>query len=547
MRPVAIAIFFVLILNPRISECQEIFTRQDSLRGGYGPGRNNWDLLHYELRIRPDHESKSIEGLNIIQLKMLSEGPIQIDLMEPMEIYRVWINGSEKTPLRNGNVWIIDNDLKAGTTASIRISFHGRPVIAKRAPWDGGWIFTKDKEGNPWMTVACQGLGASSWFPCKDSQQDEPDSGCIVHIDVPDTLVGVGPGRMTGKMELGGGRMMYTWKVANPINNYSIIPYIGKYVHFGEKFSGEKGELDLDYWVMKYNEAKAREHFKQVPGMLKAFEYWLGPYPFYEDSYKLTEAPFLGMEHQSGIAYGNGYRNGYAGDDLSGTGVGKKWDFMIVHESGHEWFGNSITAKDIADIWIHESFTSYSEILYIDYHFGKEAADTYSIGYRKSIENKYPCIGTYGVQDDPAHRSSDVYAKGAALLHNIRQQCDNDEQFRQMLRAMNRRFYHQTVTTAEIESFICQSTGIGRSVFDQYLRSTQIPLLEFKLSPNGKYLHYRWSDAVNGFSMKVKMQAGSESFFIEPKTQWKKRKLSNLFRGKNIAPDKRYYINYRQL
>lgn len=546
MRLPVIFLFFLLATQYSYSQ-QQTFSTQDSLRGGYGIGRSNWDLLHYELSVIPDFEAKSLSGTNLISFRMLSKGPIQIDLQEPMIIDRISLNGEEKKIYRDGNVYLIDNTLDAGAEGKLRITFHGSPVVAKRPPWDGGWIFTKDKEGNPWMTVACQGLGASCWFPCKDSQQDEPDNGCLLHIETPDTLSAVGPGRPAGKVNLPDNKMRYSWKVVSPINNYSIIPYIGKYADWQEEYIGEKGRLILDYRVLAVNKTLAQEHFKQVPGMLKAFEHWFGPYPFYEDSYKLVEAPFAGMEHQSGIAYGNGYRNGYAGRDLSGTGAGKKWDFMIVHESGHEWFGNSITSKDIADIWIHESFTSYAEVLYTEYNFGKKDANDYCIGYRKSIENIHPCIGAYGVQDDPADRTSDMYAKGSAMLHTIRQICDNDEKFRMMLRELNRSFYHKTVSTTEIEEFVCRQTGIDRTVFDQYLRTTMIPELEYRTDKKGKNIFYRWTNVVNEFNMEVRMVAGKKSFRIRPGKKWEKTRLNKGIEVDAISPDPLFYINYKRM
>src|SRR4029079_6357812 len=267
-----------------------------------------------------------------------------------------------------------------------------------RPPWDGGWIFTKDAQGRPWMTVACQGLGASVWYPCKDYQGDEPDNGATLTINVSNELIAVSNGRPGSKSEIPTSQLQsYTWNVRSPINNYTIVPYIGHYVNWSDTLQGEKGKLDLNYWVLDYDLDKAKKQFEQVKPMLRAFEYWFGPYPFYEDGYKLVEAPHLGMEHQSAVAYGNHFQNGYLGRDLSGTGWGMKWDYIIVHESGHEWFANNITTKDIADMWIHEGFTDYSETLFTTCEYGVEAGNDYVIGTRKNIQNDIPVIGFYGV------------------------------------------------------------------------------------------------------------------------------------------------------
>jgi aminopeptidase N len=325
-----------------------------------------------------------------------------------------------------GNTCLVQtgNELN-GKMYRLDIVYHGVPRPAVNPPWDGGWIWKKDAKGRAWMTVACQGLGASVWFPCKDHQSDEPDEGASLTMVVPDTLVAVANGRLTNQSS-GKGLASYTWQVENPINNYTIIPYIGKYVNFTDTLMGEKGKLDLSYWVLDYDLEKAKKQFTQVKPMLRAFEYWFGPYPFYEDSYKLVEAPHLGMEHQSAVAYGNKFMNGYMGGDLSGTGQGKWWDYIIVHESGHEWFANNITTNDIADMWVHEGFTDYSETLFIEYYKGKDSANVYLQGLRRNISNDKPIIGPYGVNQEG---SGDMYFKGANMIHTIRQVINDEKTF----------------------------------------------------------------------------------------------------------------------
>lgn len=493
-------LILLLILSTSYSFSQ--FTHADSLRGAYGSTRSWWDLKHYDLSVTFDIEKKEIHGKNRIQFSLVANeqsvvSELQLDLQEPMVLDSVMNKGNtKKLPFKkDGNAYFISGFSDGEITAY----FHGKPRIAKRAPWDGGIVWTKDQNGKPWVSVACQGQGASVWFPCKDSQFDEPDNGVSMHYTCPSDLVCVSNGLFIGKEINNMNQSTYSWKVTNPINNYCMIPYIGDYVNMHEHFAGEKGNLEIDYWVLRGNEEKAKKHFQDAPKTLKALEYWFGPYPFYEDGYKLVEAPYLGMEHQSAVAYGNGYKNGYMGSDLSGTGVGLKWDFIIVHESGHEWFGNNITSKDIADMWIHEGFTCYSETLFTDYWFGKEDADKYCQGLRKNIANDKPIIGPYDVNTEG---SGDMYYKGANMIHTIRTIYGNDSLFRMMLRKMNARFYHQTVTTAQIEQFMSAELGMDLSkVFDQYLREKNPPTLQLKYSRNK--VKFRWINCISGFNMPI--------------------------------------------
>src|SRR5690606_24397353 len=419
--------------------------------------------------------------------------------------------------------------------------FSGTPVAAKNPPWDGGWIWSKDSLGRPWMSVACQGRGASVWYPCKDHQSDEPDNGANLTIIVPDTLVAVGNGRNTETRKFDGNRQAWTWTVKNPINNYNIIPSIGKYMTWKEDFKGEKGDLSINYWVLDYNLARAKQQFaRDVPRMLKCFEYWFGPYPFYEDGYKLVESPHLGMEHQSAVAYGNRYKNGYLGMDLSGTGWGQKFDFIIVHESGHEWFGNNITTADIADMWVHEGFTNYSEALFVECEYGKEAGNEYCQGVRRGIRNDIPIIGSYGVNSEG---SGDMYPKGANLIHTIRQLIDDDEKFRQILRGLNKDFWHSTTTSKEVEGYISRKSGIDlHKVFDQYLRNTSIPELQYRVS--GNKVSCRWAKCIDGFDMPVRLANGGQ--WIQPTTDWKTFTISNPESGE-FKIDKNFYIRVKQV
>jgi aminopeptidase N len=515
---------------------------QDLKRGSINAERAWWDVTHYHITVEPDFNNKTISGQNIITFKTLSNGnKMQIDLQQPMEIESVFWN-EEKTEIpfvREKNFYYLQfaQPIEKNAINSITIKYSGSPHVAVTPPWDGGWIWRKDRSGNQWATVACQALGASVWYPCKDHQSDEPDSAAL-SIVVPDDLTGVGNGRLVSKEILSGNRIQYNWAVRNPINNYNLVPYIGKYVSWKDEYAGEKGKLDITYWALSEDEDKARSQFKQVQPMLKCFEHWFGPYPFYEDGYQLVQTPHLGMEHQSAIAYGNKFKNGYLGNDLSGTGWGKKWDFIIVHESGHEWFGNNITTNDIADMWVHEGFTNYSEVLFTQCEYGKDAGNEYCIGLRKNIKNDKPVIGPYGMNIEG---SDDMYYKGANLLHNIRQIMDNDDKFRETLRSMNKTFYHKTVETKDVEQFWCKAAGKDLSkVFDQYLRTTMIPVLEYKLEK--RKLSYRWNNCVEGFDMPLKI-SGDKIIWLSPTQKWKTISLNS----DTFTIDGNFYVDSRKL
>lgn len=548
------------------------FTHADTLRGSLNPNRTWWEVKRYDINVTPDYNSKTITGKTGISFYDSGIGhTLQIDLQQPLIVDSVIavdneIRSSNKQLnfLRSNNIFLVyyrDSLAKYKIRPGIRrieIYYHGKPRQAVKPPWDGGWIWAKDARGRPWMSVACQGLGASVWYPCKDYQGDEPDSGASLAITVPDTLVAVGNGRLlsvnhskniatSGPLSVrrGGGEATYTWEVKNPINSYNIIPYIGKYVNFSETFNGEKGKLDCNYWVLDYNLEKARQQFKEVPRMLKAFEFWLGPYPFYEDGYKLVDAPHLGMEHQSAVAYGNGYKNGYLGRDLSKTGEGLKFDFIIVHESGHEWFANNITTKDIADMWVHEGFTNYSETLFLQYWFGKSSADNYLQGLRQNIENDKPIIGPYGVNTEG---SSDMYSKGANMLHTIRQIINNDTAFRTILHGLNKTFYHQTVTTGQVENYISKESGINFSkVFDQYLRTTQIPVLQW--SVNQGMIKAIFINCIPGFQMAVKLPVEPGKYQMVTVGSQKGVAAKTTLSASAIANawDKNFYVDYKEM
>ena len=527
MKQLNILLSFLLI--GLCTTAQPLVNESDTLRGSLNENRDWFDIKRYVIDVTPNYESKSIVG--VVSWKALAVKPskqIQIDLQAPMVIDSIllWPNvndGMNAVRLeftRSNNIAIaqIEKQIPKGKQFGLTIFYHGVPKEAIRPPWDGGWIWKKDANGQPWMSVACQGLGASVWYPCKDHQSDEPEEGAQLTIQVPKdkNLIAIGNGRKVAETNMVNinNNNRFSWQVTNPINSYNIIPYIGDYVGWKETYKGLKGKLDISYWALRSDSAKAIEQFKQVPKMLEAFEYWFGPYPFYEDGFQMVQSPHLGMEHQSAIAYGNQFKNGYLGRDLSGTGWGLKWDFIIVHESGHEWFANNITTKDIADMWVHEGFTNYSETLFTEYFYGKKAGDEYNYGIRKGIKNDIPIIGPYGVNQEG---SGDMYPKGANLIHTIRHAINNDSLFRNILMGLNSQFYHQTVTTQQVENYISVRAGFGfQKVFDQYLRTIQIPVFSYSYNEKEKILTYQYKNCVTGFNLPLHFNYLGKKFSFMP-------------------------------
>ena len=534
-------VFTIDSFSQGLMEDKLLPTRQDTLRGSITPEREWWDLTYYHLDIKVEPDKKFISGSNTVGYKVLeSNKMMQIDLQEPMKITSVEADGKSLKFNREGNAYFIElkQKQKKNDINYIKINYEGFPKEAIRAPWDGGLSWTKDENGNHFIATSCQGLGASVWWPNKDHMYDEVDS-MLISVNVPKNLTNVSNGRLRKVTEHKNDTKTFDWFVTNPINNYGVNINIGDYVSFSEVYKGEKGDLDIDNYVLSYNLEKAKEQFKQVPMMIEAFEYWFGPYPFYEDSFKMVEVPYLGMEHQSSITYGNKYQNGYLGRDLSGSGWGLKFDYIIIHEGGHEWFANNITYKDIADMWVHEGFTCYSENLYVDYFFGKDASAEYVIGTRRGISNRKPIIGQYDINREG---SRDMYSKGANLLHTIRQIAKDDEVWRKTLRGLNKEFYHSTVTTGEIEEYISKSIGVDLSkVFDQYLRDYRVPVFEYEIS-NG-ILMYRWNNVIDGFDMPLEVIIDGENTQLYPTLEFKKVPIKNLY----INVDDDYYIFKKDL
>lgn len=515
-------------------------SRQEQLRGSITPERAWWDVKHYDLSIEVFPETKSIRGKNRVTFRTLAAGQkMQMDLQQPLEMTKVTFQEQQLNFTREGNVyWILFPAILAeDQEAWIDVEYQGEPVVSKNPPWSGGISWQTDEKGQPFIATSCQGIGASIWWPNKDHGSDEPDRGMALHITVPETLTAVSNGRLKDTSHhTESGTRTFHWEVTNPINNYGVNMNIGNYLHFSDVYEGEFGKLDLDYWVLEHQKEIALKHFKEAPRTIAAFEHWFGKYPFYEDSYKLVVVPYLGMEHQSSVTYGNGFQNGYRGRDLSGTGVGLKFDFIIVHESGHEWFGNNISMKDSADMWIHEGFTNYSENLFVEYHFTKEEAEDYVIGCRKLIRNDSPIIAQYNLNRSG---SGDMYYKGGNMLHTLRHTLNDDQKWREILRGLNQEFWHQTVTTQQVEAYLSQQ--VGRDLgpfFDQYLRSAEIPKLIYTI--DGSTLEYHWENVVEGFTMPIRVEVNDATLWLTPTAQV--QTLTAPAAIKTFGVDRNFYI-----
>ena len=498
----------------------QTFTRKDSLQGGLRIERTCFNVLRYDLNIKINVDEKLIVGFNDISFKVVSNtSKIQIDLFDNMSVDSIIHNSKKLEYKRDFNAVFINfpSELQTGTNQKITFYYSGKPKIAKNAPWDGGFVFKKDKNEKPFVGVAVQGTGASLWYPVKDSQSDEPDNGATIKVAVPNGLINVSNGRLLGSEDLKNGYTRWDWEVKNPINTYDITVNIADYAHIHDSLNG----LDLDYYVLKENEEKAKKHFEEVKPMLTCFQFKFGTYPFANDGYKLVETFYLGMEHQSAVAYGNKYKKGYLGSDLSGTGIGLLFDYIIIHESGHEWFGNSITSSDIADMWIHEGFTQYTEVVYVECLYGKEKADKYVNGLRSNVRNSKPIIGNYGVNNEG---SGDMYPKGALLLNTIRNIVNDDEKWWKMILKYSETYRHKIIDTETVINFFNTESSINlTSVFNQYLRFPGIPELIIKQTK--KKLEFRWKTMETNFTMPIDVKVNGKEMRINPTNEFQKSKF----------------------
>ncbi len=517
-------------------------SRADTLRGSFNtPGRVWWDVAFYDLHVAINPRDSSISGYNGITYRILKPGKeLQIDLMEPLVVDSMIQDGAQVTFRREGAAFFATPTAaqRANARKTITVYYHGRPQIAKNPPWQGGFTWGTDSLGRPWVATTDQGMGASVWWPNKDTQADEPDSQRVA-LTLPDPMVNVSNGRLRSTTHNANGTTTYEWFAKNPINNYAIAVAAGSYAHYSETYNGARGPLTMDYWPLDYDVANAKRQWPQARSMMQCFEHWFGPYPWYEDGYKLIQVPNTGMEHQTAVSYGNWFQNGYRKRDGSGTGLGLKWDFIIVHESAHEWFANNITTKDNADMWVHESFANYAEGLYTECLFGKDAGAQYIVGNRRGIRNDRPIIPAYNVNDQG---SGDMYPKGGEMLHTIRQLVNDDEKWRSILTGLNSTFWHQTVMGSQVEQYISRRTGMNLGkVFDQYLRTTMIPTLEYAIT--GDTLHYRYTNVVKGFNMPVRVTTDWPTMSeITPTESWQSRRVK-LATPDVFRVDQNYYVN----
>ena len=544
-RPWLILALVVAPLTTGAAQNDTAFTHADSLRGALGPQRAWWDVAFYDLHVTIQPADSSIRGWNGITYRVLGPGrEMQIDLQVPLQVDSMVQDHRRLTYRRDGNAFFaaLRARQRPGTLETVTVYYHGVPRVAKRPPWDGGFIWAEDSLGHEWIATANQGLGASVWWPNKDTQADEPDSQRVA-ISVPDSLMDVSNGRLRRTIPNGDGTTTYAWFVTSPINNYDVAVNAGTYAHYTEIYQGEAGPLTLDFWPLAYHLEAAQHQFSQVRAMLACFEHWFGPYPWYADGYKLVEAPHLGMEHQSAVAYGNHYHNGYLGRDLSRTGWGTRWDFIIVHESAHEWFGNSITTKDIADSWVHEGFANYAENLFTECQDGPRAGAEYVIGTRRLVRNDRPIVGHYGVNNDG---SGDMYYKGGNMLHTIRHIIADDARWRAILRGLNATFRHQTVTGQQVEAYISREAGIDLStVFAQYLTTTKIPVFEYRIDADS--LFYRWADVVPGFAMPVRALLSDSGFTtLHPTEAWQGAAL-DVSSALGFQLDRNFYVEAKEV
>ncbi|HEY3934105.1 MAG TPA: M1 family metallopeptidase [Gemmatimonadales bacterium] len=528
---------------PASAQRPRVFSHADSLRGSTtAPARTWWDVTFYDLHVAVHPADSTIAGFNAITYRVLHPAQLmQIDLMMPLVIDSITQDGKPLDFRRDGDAFFVTlaAPQRTGDDRTVIAYYHGRP---KTLPSDG-FHWATDSLKRPWLMTVDQGVGSSIWWPLKDSWADEPDSQRIA-VTVPDPLIQVASGRLRSTVHNTSGTTTYEYFSSEPINAYAVNVTAGNYAHFGQTYAGEKGPLSLDFYPLDYHLAAARKQFLQVRTMLQCYEHWFGPYPWYQDGYKLIEAPTTGMEHQTAITYGNNYANGYRGRDVSGTGLGLGWDYIIVHESAHEWFGNSITAKDQRDMWIQEGFASYAEALFTECLYGKAAGEDYIVGDRRGIRNDAPIELPQSGVGSPG--SGDMYAKGASLLHTIRQLVANDAKWRQILRGLSRTFYHQVVTGSQVEEFISAHAGMKLDrVFDQYLRTTMIPTLEYRV--DGSTLSYRWTAVVPGFAMPVRVRLrGDEFVLIKPTASWKTMRTT-LANGADVELDRNFYVKSKNV
>ena len=541
------AFFYVINFSLLAQETiEKTFSLADSLRGALRIERTSTDISYYNLDIEFDLENKSIKGSNTIDFEF-SGGTekIQLDLFENMQLERIMHKNKQLEFERIHNAVFIDaRSFEISSKNRIVVHYSGSPNRAKFPPWDGGFVWSSDSNNDVWLAVACEGYGASSWWPNKDHLYDEPDS-MQMSFTVPSGLECVSNGDLAERIELNDNKTKFTWKVRYSINNYNVTFNIGKYTHFSDEYISKDGEtLKLDYYVLPKNLETAKEHFKQVPGVLEAFEHYFGKYPYWKDGYALVETPYLGMEHQSAIAYGNKYMRGYLGGMIPPE---MDWDYIIVHETGHEYFGNSVSCSDHAEMWIHESFTTYMEALYVEYHYGYEQVDRY-LSFQRDHTNAEPIIGPMDVNYD-SWKGSDMYFKGSWILHSLRHVVNNDDLWFKILKGFYQKYQHSIIKSEAFFDYMSDHTELKINLdafFKQYLYHADIPTLEYTIEETrkGSVLKYRWAADVEGFNMPVEVKIGKDTIRLYPTSEGWQEHPSPLIRISSFEIDqKKFLIN----
>jgi len=510
-------------------------TKGDVLRGEYGRYRSNNDLLYYTLDIRVDPEKKWIAGRNTIRFRMLEDDRrIQLDLYENLSVDRITFGERELKYEREVNAVFIDfpETLRKGREYSIDFHYSGAPRETGRF---GGIAFRKDPAGKHWINTACEGEGSSIWWPSKDQWHDEP-AGMRLSVAIPNDLVDVSNGKFIGKTDLKDGYTRWDWQVQYPINSYNVSLNIGDYVHFADRW----GDVPLDFYVLPGSLDKAKKQFEQAKPMIETYAKIFGDYPFEKDGYKLIEVPYSGMEHQTAVTYGNRFANGYLERDWTGVGVSLKFDFIIIHESAHEWFGNAVSAADVSDMWIQEGWTTYLEALYVEKMFGYADALKYINGYKAKVGNRQPIITQRGIHRTP---SQDMYFKAALFLHTLRSVVNDDERWWRLLRDVYQRFKYQNIMTEDMVRFFnAELKQDVTPLFDQYLRRSELPTLELAFDEKAGTLAYRWRADEARFAMPIKVGTAGKWDMLHPTTDWQLMKAPLPKDAFEVATDL-YYVN----
>lgn len=489
--------------------------KPNPLPGEYGPYRANNDLLHYDLTVRVDPEEKSLAGNNIVRFRMLQDGTrIQLDLKADLTIQKVLFGKQAAAFTRDGDAFFIDTPktMRKGRVYTVQVFYGGAPKERGRF---GGVLFRKDDAGRPWIATSCEDEGSRAWWPSKDQWKDEPQQGIDMYVEVPDALKDISNGRLIATKKLGDGYTRYHWRVTYPINSYGVALNIGAYQHFSDSL----GKLTLDFYALPESLDKAKVQFAQAKPMLAIYNKYFGEYPFLRDGYKLIEVPYTGMEHQSAVAYGNHFHNGYGPHDWTGVGISPRFDFIIIHESGHEWFGNSVSAADRADMWIQEGFTTYAEDVYVEAIWGHDDAIKYVNGLKPKVRNANPIVGPRDVDYVP--KDEDQYFKAALFLNTLRSIVDDDAKWYATLHGFAETFKYKNILTEDVVAYYNQQLGHDyTAIFNEYLHHAALPTLQLRFNNQAGTVDYRWQSSETDFNMPIRAGDSDHWTLLHPTANW---------------------------